>query len=186
MRLFWIWFLKLKGWNTTVTFPKEIKKAVIIVAPHTSSWDFVIGLAYRSILGLQNTHFLGKQELFKPPLGFIFKWLGGTPVNRQSKENMVEQVAKKFEGKSSFLLALSPEGTRKKVDKLRTGFYYIALEAKVPIIMVGLDFKHKTVVVRPTIYPTNWEKDYPTILNFFAPIQGKIKENGLAHLVEIH
>jgi 1-acyl-sn-glycerol-3-phosphate acyltransferase len=164
-------------------FPAKIKKAVIIVAPHTSSWDFVIGLAYRSILGLQNAHFLGKQELFKPPFGFFFKWLGGTPVNRQSKENMVEQVAKKFEVKEEFLLALSPEGTRKKVDRLRTGFYYIALEAKVPIVLIGFDFKNKTIVLGPTIYPTTWEKDYFTIVNFFAPIEGRIKQNGLGHLI---
>lgn len=175
-------FLKILGWNTKVAFPNEIVKAVLIIAPHTSSWDFIIGLAYRSTLGLQHAHFLGKDSLFKPPFGFIFRKLGGTPVDRFSNNNMVHQAAQKFVGKEKFLLALSPEGTRKKVAKLRTGFYYIAKEANVPIIMVGLDFENKTLVVGDIFSPTTWEEDYPKIIQFFAPIKGKKPANGLEHL----
>lgn len=183
MRLFWIWFLKIKGWNTQVSFPYKISKAVVIVAPHTSSWDFVIGLAYRSVLKLKHTHYLGKQELFKPPFGFIFRKLGGTPVDRFSKHNMVQQAAELFATKERFLLALSPEGTRKKVEKLRTGFYYIAKEANVPIIMVALDFENKDIKVSEPFVITDWETDYAKIISFFAPIKGKNPDNGLGHLL---
>lgn len=182
MYYFWKLFLKLLGWNTHVVFPKHITKAVVIVAPHTSSWDFIIGLAYRSILQMKEAYFLGKDSLFKWPFGFIFRWLGGTPVDRFSSQNMVQQAAAKFAGKDYFLLALSPEGTRKKVEKLRTGFYYIAKEAQVPIQMVGFDFEQKTLVIGPSFMPTNWEQDYPRIIHFFAPLKGKKPENGLGHL----
>jgi len=153
------------------------------VGPHTSNWDFIFGVAYRSILSMNKVHFLGKKELFMPPFGFIFRALGGTPVDRHHKHNMVDQVVEIFNKNSSFKLAISPEGTRKKVDKLRTGFYFIAKKANVPIIMVGLDFKKKQVTFSEPFYTSdNREKDFLHILNFFEPIEGKIPTNGLAHL----
>ncbi len=184
-RLFWILFLKLKGWKTDTTFPLHIKKCVIIVAPHTSSQDFILGVALRSMFKIYDAKFLGKAELFKPPFGFIFRWLGGTPVERSSKHNLVEQVVAKFNAHENFKLALSPEGTRQKVDKLKTGFYYIAKQANVPIVMVGFDFANKTAVCSEPFFTTNDEAaDFKHILSFFAPIQGKVPANGIAHLYE--
>jgi len=184
MRFFWKWMLQLFGWKTNQEFPfHHLKKFIIIVAPHTSNWDFMVGLAYRSLLGLQKTRFLGKAELFKPPFGFIFRWLGGTPVDRKSSNNMVDVVAEIFDRHESYSLALSPEGTRKRVDKLRTGFYYIAQKAKVPIIMVGFDYKGKQAVIAEPFYTTSDpEKDFDHILNFYRNIQGKVPEKGLSHL----
>lgn len=181
--LFWKIFLKCKGWNTNVTFPKDVSKAVIIVGPHTSSWDFIIGLAYRSILKISNAKFLGKKELFKPPFGWFFYWVGGTPVDRNSKKNLVEQVVEKFNHNTELLVALSPEGTRKRVDALKTGFYFIAKQANVPIVMVGLDFKHKTLIVSPPFFTTiDKEQDLEKVLNFYRKIEGKFPSKDLRHL----
>lgn len=183
-RWFWILFLKLKGWKTENTFPQELKKCVIIVAPHTSSSDFLIGVALRSIFKIYDAKFLGKAELFKPPFGFIFKWLGGTPVDRKSNQNLVEQVVAKFNAHEQFKLALSPEGTRKKVTQLKTGFYYIAKQANVPIVMVGFDFEQKAAICsEPFFVSDNEAEDFKKIIAFFAPIKGKVPENGLQHLL---
>jgi 1-acyl-sn-glycerol-3-phosphate acyltransferase len=177
-------FLHIFGWRTDVVFPHHhIKKYIVIVAPHTSSWDFFVGLAYRSILYMTHTHYLGKKELFKPPLGFIFRWLGGIPVDRTNHHNLVDEVVKIFEQHKIFSLAIAPEGTRKRVEKLKTGFYFMARKANVPIIMVGLDFKNKTVVISNALYPTNdQEHDFKLIHNFYRPIEGKNPENSLGHL----
>lgn len=184
MRWFWKTVLQLFGWKTDIEFPyHHLKKFIITVGPHTSNWDFMVGLAYRSLLRLHGARFLGKAELFKPPFGFVFRWLGGTPVNRTSSQNMVDVVAEIFDQHEKFVLALSPEGTRKKVDKLRTGFYFIARQAKVPIVMVGFDYKNKTVVYSEPFYPTSdQEKDFEHILSFYRPVQGRIPEKGMSHL----
>jgi 1-acyl-sn-glycerol-3-phosphate acyltransferase len=177
--------LTLLGWNPQPlgAFPVREKKYVVIVAPHTSNWDFVIGVLYRSVLRLESARYLGKKELFEPPFGFIFRWLGGTPVDRFSNQNMVDQVVKIFNEKDEFALALSPEGTRKRVERLRTGFYNIARKADVPIVMVALDFEHKQVIFAEPFKPTgNQAQDFEKILAFFRPIKGKVPENGLAHL----
>ena len=136
-RWFWILFLKIRGWNTKITFPVSLPKCIIVVAPHTSSSDFLISVAYRSVMRIERTKFLGKAELFKPPFGFFFRWFGGIPVERSSKHNLVDQVVNYFNNNTNFRLALSPEGTRKRVEKLKTGFYYIAKQAKVPIFLDG-------------------------------------------------
>lgn len=183
-RWFWVLFLHLKGWKTNNNFPHHLKKCVIIVAPHTSSSDFIIGVALRSIYKIYDAKFLGKAELFKPPFGFIFRWLGGTPVYRDSKQNLVEQVVAKFNATEHFKIALSPEGTRKKVEQLKTGFYYIAKQANVPIVMVGFDFEKKEAICSNPFYVSNNEaEDFKKIIEFFAPIKGKIPENGLQHLL---
>jgi 1-acyl-sn-glycerol-3-phosphate acyltransferase len=177
--------LKLMGWKTVPVgpFPVEVRKYVMIVAPHTSGWDFIISVLYRSTLRLERARYLGKKELFRPPFGFIFRWLGGTPVDRSSSHNMVDEVVKMFNRKDEFAIALSPEGTRQKVDRLRTGFYNIAKNAGVPIIMVGLDFRNKQVhFSEPLVATDNQQADFEKIIDFFAPIDGKHPELGLSHL----
>jgi len=182
-RLFWTLLLKLNGWKTAVTPPAVTDKCIIIIAPHTSWQDFVIGLAYRSVLRLKHAKFLGKKELFDGPFGFLFRWTGGLPVDRFSKQNMVDQVVDIFNRHEKLTIAIAPEGTRKRVDRLRTGFYHIAKKAGVPIIMGGLDFKNKEMVFAKPFYPGEDEaKDFERIINFFAPIQGKHPELGLSHL----
>jgi 1-acyl-sn-glycerol-3-phosphate acyltransferase len=180
IKLFWRSYLKLTGWETNVVFPYDhLKKFVLIVAPHTSNWDFIFGLAYRSHLNLGHVNFLGKKELFSPPLGFIFRKLGGIPVDRTASHHLVDDVVAMFLKKDRFAIALSPEGTRRKVAKLRTGFYFIASKAMVPIVMVALDYRHKTVRFAPLLTPREQQPDFKTILDFYKPIVGKNPKQGL-------
>lgn len=161
----------------------HIRKMVVIVAPHTHWKDFIIGVATRSVMKFDHVKFLGKQELFRPPFGFLFRWLGGTPVDRSTSNNLVEAVVKKINAADELVLAISPEGTRRRVEKLRTGFYHIARQAGVPIMMAGLDFANRTVVFSEPFEPTGDEQaDFKKIIDFFAPIQGKVPELGMAHL----
>lgn len=177
-----LWF-KLKGWKITGHFPYDVPKMVIAVGPHTSGWDVVVGLSARHLIPIKHAYFLGKKELFDGPFGWFFRAIGGTPVDRFSKTGMVQQVAEKFNQHEYFRLAMSPEGTRKKVDKLRTGFYYIAKEANAPILLAGLDFTKKEVIIGELLYPSDEEKDFKQIISFFAGVEGKNKEQGLQHLI---
>lgn len=180
--LFSLWF-KFSGWKITGDFPHDVPKMVIAVGPHTSAWDVVVGLAAKKIIPIKHAYFLGKKELFDGPFGWFFRAVGGTPVDRFSNHGMVEQVVDKFTAHELFRLAMSPEGTRKKVDKLRTGFYHIAKQANVPILLSGFDFAKKEVILGGLIYPTNNEaEDFKKILSFFAKVEGKNPELGLKHL----
>jgi 1-acyl-sn-glycerol-3-phosphate acyltransferase len=171
--IFW-----LLGWKIKGEVP-PLKKFVVIAAPHTSAWDVVFGLGAIYLFRLKLSFFV-KKEAFNSPLGFLFRAVGGVPVDRSSKHNLVEQATKMFEEKDEFILALAPEGTREYVAKWKTGFYYIAVAAKVPILCSYFDFENKIVGIGPTIYPTgNLEKDMELILNFYRPIKGKHPEKGV-------
>ena len=161
------------GWKLVNDFPKELKKYVVIAAPHTSWQDFPIGILARNTSNVK-INFIGKDSLFKGPFGFIFRSLGGTPVDRSQSNNLVEAIVKVFNEKEEFRLALSPEGTRKKVDKWKTGFYYIAKGSNVPIVMATLDFKNKQVKISEPYYTTDdKEKDFEYFKSFYKDVQGK-------------
>lgn len=134
-------FCTLFGWKIIGEI-RLINKCVIIVAPHTHWLDFFVALPVRRILNLE-INFIGKKELFFFPLNYFLKYLGGSPVDRNSKSKTVDLIADKFNDKKIYRLALSPEGTRKKVDKWKTGFYYIAKKANVPIVSVSMDAKKR-------------------------------------------
>lgn len=172
-------YFRILGWKIVgnINFSKDkIKKAVIIAVPHTSWHDFYIGVLLRSILNIK-TNFVGKKELFVFPLGLFFSALGGSPIDRNTKENKVSAIAKLFKENDEFRMTMSPEGTRKKVSKWRTGFYYIAKEANVPIIMFTLDFENKQNKISEPFYPTdNVEKDFEFMHNFYKGVKGKIPE----------
>lgn len=165
--------MSFSGWKIEGGLPVGIKKMIIIVAPHSTNWDFFVGLMVRGSMGFR-ANFLGKDALFKFPFGWIFRALGGVPVNRRINQNMVSQVVEQVSTMDSFILALAPEGTRSKVTKWRTGFYFIALEAGIPIVMCQLDWQHKTVrFLKELYYPTgNIEKDLPEIQSYFVEIKG--------------
>ena len=158
----------------------SLKKFVLIVAPHTSNWDFFVGIAARSILRLKSKY-LAKNSLFNiPVVGWLLSKLGGFPVDRSKNSNMVEQVAEMFSKKDRLVVTLTPEGTRSYVPKWKTGFYWIAHQANVPIVMVGFDYRNKTVEVKEPFYPTgDIEKDLPKILKYYRSIRGKYPENGV-------
>ena len=172
-------YFKLLGWKITgnINFSSDaVKKTVIIAVPHTSWHDFYIGILLRKISGVK-TNFVGKKELFKWPLGWYFRSVGGAPLDRTSGQNKVEAIAKLFEGKDEFRLTLAPEGTRKRVKEWKTGFYYIAKEAKVPIIMFTLDFKNKQNNISEPFYPTDdIEADFKFMKAFFKGVIGKIPD----------
>ena len=168
-------FCTLFGWKILGEI-RLINKCVIIVAPHTHWLDFFVALPVRRILNLE-INFIGKKELFFFPLNHFLKYLGGSPVNRNSKSKTVDLIADKFNDKKIYRLALSPEGTRKKVDKWKTGFYYIAKKANVPVCPVGLDFENKTIIISKPYYLTeSIDNDIDYLRNFYSGMKGKIPE----------
>lgn len=171
-------YFKLLGWKIVgnTNFSKDtIKKAVIIAVPHTSWHDFYIGILLRKIVNIR-VNFAGKKELFRWPLGYYFKAVGGRPIDRTPGQNKVQAIVKLFENEQEFRLALAPEGTRKKVDQWKTGFYYIAKAASVPIIMFTLDFKNKQNEISEPFYPTDdKDADFRFMKLFFEGVEGKVK-----------
>jgi 1-acyl-sn-glycerol-3-phosphate acyltransferase len=159
-------FNKLLKWKVTGN-TVLLKKCVIIAAPHTHWHDLLIAIMARKVMQ-QEINFIGKKELFKFP---------GKPVERGNKSNNVKLIADVFKNNDLFRLALSPEGTRKKVDNWKTGFYYIAKEANVPIISASLNFKEKEIKISEPYYITgDIEKDIKFLKLFFKEIKGKIPE----------
>jgi len=176
--------LYIAGWKAVGMVPPHLKKFVLVVAPHTSSWDVVLGFAFRSALQLGRIRFIAKKELFQPPFGNLFKWVGGVPVDRSASHNFVDQVVDLFNKAPAFAIALSPEGTRKKVDRLKTGFYHIARKAGVPLILLAVDYKNKEFRFSAPIITSESEAgDIKRILLFFAGATGKHREDGIGHLV---
>ncbi|WBX74646.1 1-acyl-sn-glycerol-3-phosphate acyltransferase [Tenacibaculum pacificus] len=165
-------FTKVLGWKFNGEFPKELKKYVLIGAPHTSWQDFMVGLFSKKITGTK-LNFVGKKALFKPPFGWFFKSLGGAPIDRSKSTNVVEAIVKVFNENDEFRLAISPEGTRQFVDKWKTGFYYIAQGANVPIVMLGFDFENKEVKLSKPFYPTgDIKEDFTHFYQFYKNIKG--------------
>ena len=168
---------RLLGWKVTgFNDFDSVKKAVLIAAPHTSWHDFYIGVLLRSCLKIQ-ANFVGKEALFNPFTGWFFRMLGGAPVRRNANEQQVDAIARLFENRDVFRMVLAPEGTRKKVDTWRTGFYYIAKAAKVPIVMLSFDFKNKENCFSKPFYPTeDIAADFEYMRAFFEGVKGKIPE----------
>jgi 1-acyl-sn-glycerol-3-phosphate acyltransferase len=179
LRPFYLLCFRIFGWRIRGTVPVGLKKYVVAVGPHTSNWDFLIGVAARSILKMQKAKFLGKSQLFRPPFGWFFRAIGGYPVDRSKSSDMVEQVATFFKEHDEFILAMAPEGTRKKVEKLRTGFYYIARAAGVPVVPVAFDFGRREVVLGEPLYPSQFESDMRSLVTFFAAARGRNPELGI-------
>ena len=162
------------GWKVSGKFPMHIKKCVVAVVPHTSWHDFYIGILVRTIWNAE-INFVGKKSLFKAPHGWYFRWMGGAPIDRTKSTDFVTATAKIFDEKDVFRLALAPEGTRKKVQKLKTGFYYIAKAADVPILMVAFDFENKQVkIAEPITTSDDVEADFEKINVFFKGVKGKV------------
>jgi len=181
LRPLYLMLFNLAGWKVNGQFPPGLKQYIVAVAPHTSNWDFLLGLAVRSVLRMQNARFLGKSSLFKPPLGWLFRSMGGYPVDRSKHNDLVEFAAGIFKTEEHFILAIAPEGTRKKVAKLRTGFYYIARKAGVPIIPVGFDYQRREVIIGEPFYPSdNVQQDIDVLTLFFSAIKGKNPELGIS------
>ena len=143
---------KILGWKLNGLLPND-KKYIIAVVPHTKSFDLIIAILIRSYLGLK-IKFIGKKELFNPFTSFLLKSIGGIPVDRSIKNNFVKSVVKLFESNIINILAIAPEGTRKFVKNWKSGFYYIAVGAKIPIVMVSFDYIKKEVNINDKFFPS--------------------------------
>lgn len=158
---------KRMGWTveTTIDLPE---KCVICVAPHTSNWDFILGELYIRSIG-KTANFLMKKEWFFWPLGSFMRRIGGIPVERSKKTSLTDQLAEAAEKAETFRLAVTPEGTRSLVETWKRGFYYIALKAKLPILLYAIDFGHKRIVCTKQIIPSgDVEADMGEILRYYA------------------
>jgi 1-acyl-sn-glycerol-3-phosphate acyltransferase len=161
----------LAGWRIDGKLP-NLPKFVLIGAPHTSNWDFVLFLGV--IFSLRaNVRFMGKAELFRFPVGWFFRYCGGVPVDRKKSTGLVEQMVKACNESETFILVIAPEGTRHQVTDWKRGFYHIAKNAEIPIVMAIVDGKHKTVRLGQVFHPTeDIEADMNAIQTVFKGVKG--------------
>lgn len=171
------WLLyKRMGWTADVT-EDHPDKFIICLAPHTSNWDFILGLLYSRSIGMK-INFLMKKEWFFWPLGPIFKSLGGIPVYRQKKTSMTDAMAETAKKAEQFRLCITPEGTRSKTAEWKKGFYFIALKAGLPILLYGVDYEKKLISCKKTVIPIgDVETDMRDIKLYFKDFKGKKPEN---------
>ena len=159
--------VRLAGWSIDPAIP-DLPKFVVIAAPHSSNWDFILGIGLVFALRL-DIHFIGKAELFRGPLGPIMRGLGGLPVDRSHPQGVVEQTIALFGAHDQLIVALAPEGTRKPVTKWKSGFYRIALGAGVPIVPGYWDNRRRVVGLGPPFNPTgDAEADIAQLRAFYA------------------
>ncbi len=172
------WF-KLQGWTVEGQAPRP-RRFVIIAAPHTSNWDFVYFLGGADALGL-DLSFMGKDSLFKGPLGRAMSDLGGIPVDRSKSNNAVEAMVAEFARRDEFMLTIAPEGTRGKAREWKTGFYHIALGAKVPIVCGLMDYRRKVVGLGPAMIPTgDYEADMVRLGEYYRACTPKHPDRATA------
>ena len=170
-RCCWLWF-KGNGWTLQGDWP-DIDKMVLIGAPHTSNWDAVHLLAASGYYRVR-LRWMGKQSLTSGPFGWFLKWLGCIPINRSGKNNTVQQMCKAFSSQKKFVLALSPEGTRTRTTEWKSGFYHIAHQAGVPILITVLDYERKIVRLSGTLIPSgDYAADMQHIKTHYRDIYGR-------------
>lgn len=164
--------LRLMGWKLQVELP-DVPKYIVVGAPHTSNWDFVFTLLLMYGAGL-TIYWIGKDSLFRPPFGALMRWLGGIPVVRDSRNDFVSQIVKLYRSRSELIIAISPEGTRSRTDYWKTGFYYIAQGAGIPIALGYVDFSKKQLGIGLSFYPSgDIQADFVKIKEFYADKRGK-------------
>lgn len=170
------WF-RWSGWVIAKNVPKDLKNYVLVAAPHTSNVDFFVGVAAREVMGLE-TKFLAKRELFTFPIRHLLLNLGGHPVDRSKKSSLVDTMAESFKTEKNFSICVAPEGTRSKVQTVKSGFYHIAQEANVPIVLVAFDYGKKCVTTSDPFLPSgDLESDLEKMFKFFRNITPKNPEN---------
>ena len=174
------WILRLWGWRITGRYPYETPKLILAVAPHTSNWDFPLGILTRSAVKI-DAKFVGKHTLFMWPFGGIMRWLNGIPVDRRQKGNFVAATADLFQHTDHLHIVIAPEGTRKKVDRFKTGFYHTARMAGIPIALCTFNWEKREVHFDENLFwPTdNEEADMAWLWNYFKDVPGCIPENGV-------
>ena len=174
LRRFSLAFLEFKGWQVHGALPATARKCVLIAAPHTSNWDLPYTLMVAFALRL-DIRWMGKQSLFRWPFGPVMRWLGGIAVDRSQNTNLVAaSAAALIAADGPLQLVVPPEGTRGKTRHWKTGFYFIALQARVPIILAFMDYRRKVSGLGPEFMPTgDVDKDMAEIKRFYAGVQGR-------------
>ena len=166
------WLLRAAGWRLAGELPDRAK-LVLIAAPHSSWWDGVWGLLFRSALGA-DVSFMAKRELFVGPLGWALRRAGGIPIERDSANGVVRQMTARFAAAERLWLGIAPEGTRKRVEKWKNGFWYIARAARVPILPVYFDYPTRTIGLGPLFEPgADLDADLARLRAFYAPWRGR-------------
>ena len=174
-QLWYMWY-RAMGWDAEYTEP-GLNKYVIIVSPHTSNLDFLIGFIFSRAYPLPRPHFIAKKSAFRGPIGWLGRKVGGIPVDRNQRTNFVDQVAEQFRQHEQFVVAITPEGTRSKVTYWKSGFYHIARAAQVPIVLSTIDYGRKQIRYGATLYPTgDIDADMEKIRKFYAGSQGRHPE----------
>jgi len=170
-------FFKLTGWKVKAQVTEQVKRSVMIAAPHTSNWDFPIALAAFWIMGIDLKFFI-KDDYTRGVFGWFFKWAGAIGVDRSKKKNNLTDYAIRLLNEQDLVILIPAEGTRKRVEKWRTGFYRIAREAQAPISLGTLDYAKKEADILGTFEPSgNFEKDMDFIQAKYRPITPKHPEN---------
>ena len=164
--------LKLTGWTLDVQLPEE-KKYILIGAPHTSNWDLPLALlAFWSTR--QKVYWVGKIQLFRGPLYYLFTSLGGIPVDRSTSHGFIKQIANRFDHEDKMVLAMAPEGTRSKTEYWRSGFYHIATTANIPICLGYINYENRTVGFGKLLYPSgDIDDDMKIIAAYYQNMKGK-------------
>jgi 1-acyl-sn-glycerol-3-phosphate acyltransferase len=164
--------LRFWGWRLEGHVPAD-KKILLIAAPHTSNWDWIIGVAGLLALGIQLTY-IAKHSLFKGPLGWMMRATGGVPIDRDSAEGTVDEIVKQFEKNERLYYLIAPEGTRKKVDRWKSGFLRVAYQAQVPVLMVSFDYSKKQILIGEYAELTgDLDKDLIGVQTYYSQFLGK-------------
>lgn len=165
--------LKLAGWRVIDQRPADLGSAIYLVVPHTSNWDFLVGLLARSGRKIK-ANYLAKKSLFDSPLGWLFRALGGFPVDRSKSTHITDQVVEYFNTVPGFSIAITPEGTRRKVETWKTGFWRIARKADVPLVLTSFDYARKEVILsEPYTVGEDMDRDIATLTAYFKQFTGK-------------
>lgn len=176
------WVYRSHGWTAYGQIP-ESRKFIIVAAPHTSNWDFLYFIGLTADLGIM-PHFMAKNTLFKWPMRNFLLDMGGVPVNRNSPQNYVQQMADEFAKRDEFMLTIAPEGSRKNSRKWKTGFYQIAMAAQVPLVIGMMDYGTKSGGLGPAIMPTgDYEADMAKILEYYQQVIPKHGERAVKNII---
>jgi 1-acyl-sn-glycerol-3-phosphate acyltransferase len=168
--------LRINGWKTVGNLP-VVSRYLIIVAPHTSNMDLFYGIIVALVMRLDG-RFLAKKELFRFPFGGIMRWLGGVPIDRSSSMNTVDQAVSAFNAHERFILAIAPEGTRKRTRQWKSGFYHIAAGAHVPILLGFIDYPSRRAGAGPLLMPSgDIDSDMKIIRDFYSGVTGRRADN---------
>ena len=171
-------FLKLLGWSIVGELPAE-KKYMLVVAPHTSNFDFFLGVFTRRIIRF-DPKYVAKKELFVFPFGYFFKWMGGYPVDRAKNTRFVDSIVDLYNSKEEFIITMTPEGTRSYNPNWKTGFYHIAKAANIPVVRVGFDYATRRVVLDEAMYLTeSVDECIQSFKAYFSQFKGKHPEKGV-------